>query len=218
MRQLVIIGAGGFGQEAIWVAESMNPSLPEAERWEIPGYLDDNPELAGQEYYGYKVLGRPVEEAGRGSKTWYYCAVGNNAARGQLAERLDGWGWRAATLIHPSVIQARYTRIGEGTYIGAGSIISPNARVGRHVIINQRVSVGHDAVMDDFSQACPGAQLNGRCRIGRGALIGSNASLLQDKSVGDYAVVGSNSQVVRNVDAGTTVCGVPALRISASPG
>jgi sugar O-acyltransferase (sialic acid O-acetyltransferase NeuD family) len=214
MRQLVIIGAGGFGQEAIWVAESMNPALAETERWEILGYLDDNPERDGQEFYGYRVLGRPSEGARKGRETWYYCAVGNNTSRAQLAARLDDLGWRAATLVHPSVIQARYTSIGEGTYIGAGSIVSPNARIGRHVIINQRVSIGHDAVMDDFSQACPGAQINGRCRVGRGALVGSNASLLQDKRVGDNAVVGANSQVVRDVETGTTVCGVPARRIS----
>jgi sugar O-acyltransferase (sialic acid O-acetyltransferase NeuD family) len=213
MRQLVVVGAGGFGQEAIWVAESMNEGLSAASRWEILGYLDDNPESKGSEFYGYRVLGKPGDGVRAGKETWYYCAVGKNPARERLAARLDELGWRAATLVHPSVIQAKYVEIGEGTYVGAGSILSPNAAIGRHVIINQRVSIGHDAVLEDFSQACPGAQINGACKVLRGALVGSNASIHQGRTVGAFAVVGANSQVVRNVDAQTSVCGVPAKRL-----
>ena len=78
-------------------------------------------------------------------------------------------------------------------------------------MINTRAAVGHDAVMADFSQACPGAQINGYCSIGESAMIGSNASILPGKSVGDHATVGGNSQVIRSVRAGTTVNGVPAM-------
>lgn len=206
MRKLVIFGAGGFGQEAAWVAESMNDQLPTHTRWEILGFLDDDPSKAGRQYFGHKTLStRPTE-----SDIWYYCAVGRNITREKISQRLDGYGWKAATLVHASVISARGVEIGEGTYVGPGSILSPMAQVGRHVIINQRVSIGHDAVLGDFSQACPGAQINGYCRLGRYALVGSNASIHQGKKVGEKAVVGSNSQVITDVATSTSVCGVPA--------
>jgi sugar O-acyltransferase (sialic acid O-acetyltransferase NeuD family) len=212
MRPFVVVGAGGFGKEAIWVAECMNEQLDVAARWEILGYLDDNPDHEGREFYGYRVLGRPGASLRAGKETWYYCAVGKNAVRERLAARLDELGWRAATLVHPSVIQAKRIEIGMGTYVGAGAILSPNARVGQHVIVNQHASIGHDAVLEDFTQVCPGAQINGACKVLRGALVGSNASIHQGRTVGAYAVVGANSQVVRNVDPKTSVCGVPAKR------
>lgn len=209
MQDLVIFGAGGFGQEAVWVAESMNDQLPPAERWNVLGYLDDDASKAGKTFYGYPVLSSAP--AGR---VWFHCALGDNATREAVAARLEARGWRPATLIHPSVIRAKFVEVGEGSYVGAGSILSPSCRLGRHVLVNQRVAIGHDAVLEDFSQACPGAQINGYCTLRRGAFVGSNASLHQGRVVGERAVVGANSQVIRDVEPGATVLGVPARVLS----
>lgn len=215
MRNLIIFGGGGFGAEAAWVAEDVNAAAGQPE-WNILGYVDDDPQKHGCEFYGYRVLGTAEQIARQGDcrDTWYYCAVGNNAVRRELAARLDGLGWRAATLIHPSVIRAKNVVVGEGTYVGPLSTLSPNCTVGRHVIVNQRVAIGHDAVVGDFSNLCPGAQINGACRVGKYALIGSNSSIIQGRLVGESAVLGSNSVAIRSVDAGITVLGVPAKRIT----
>lgn len=211
-KKLIIVGAGGFGSEAAWVAESMNEKSPASKPWQILGYADDDPAKVGSRLYGYPVLGSASEVAAkwRGEKIWFYCAIGCNETRGKTAAALARLGWQAATLIHPSVICANDVEIGAGSYVGAYSILNPKAVIGRHVLINQRVAVGHDAVLGDFSQACPGAQLNGNVQIGRGAFIGSNASIHQGKRVGEWATVGANSQVIMAVKDRQTVCGVPA--------
>lgn len=206
MRKLVIFGAGGFGQEAAWVAESMNAHLPPDEAWEVLGYIDDNPKLACRAFYGYPVLG----EAPEARELWFHCALGNNGTREAVAAKLEARGWRPATLVHPSVVRAKDVAIGDGTYVGALSVLSPNARIGRHVLINQRVAIGHDAVLEDFSQACPGAQINGSCKLERGAFVGSNASLSQGRKVGRGGVLGANSTAIIDVAPGATVIGVPA--------
>ena len=215
MEKIVIIGAGGYASEAAWVLEEMNKSGSVDHRWQILGYADNDVTTKGQLVYDYEILGTPLEIAKQyqGDNLWYYCAIGNNVSRAAIAKDMDRLGWQAATLIHPSVVRARKVAIGEGAYIGAGSILCPNSTIGRHVIINTRVTVGHDSVLADFSQVCPGAQINGFCKVGQGALIGSNASIFPGKSVGDDAVVGANSQVIRSVKAGATVNGVPALLI-----
>lgn len=216
MKNIVVMGAGGFGAEAIWVLEDMNKYCDAAEQWNILGYVDDDASKKDKEFYDYRTLGTPsaVAEIYRGQEVWYFCAIGSNSTREGVAKRLDGLGWRPAILIHPSVIMARNTSIGEGTYIGAGSIVCPNAAIGRHIIINVRVAIGHDAVLEDFSQAGPGAQINGFCRLGLGAMVGSNASILPGKSIGMHATVGGNSQVVCTVRPNTTVNGVPAVVIN----
>jgi acetyltransferase-like isoleucine patch superfamily enzyme len=85
--------------------------------------------------------------------------------------------------------------------------------VGNHVIINTHVSVGHDSVLEDYSQICPGARISEGCRIGRQAFLGSNASLTPGVAVGCGAVVGANSHAVRTVPPGVTVVGCPARAV-----
>lgn len=219
MRKLIIAGAGGFGAEAAWVAEEMTSlGLPDT-AFEILGYVDDDPKKVGIELYGYRGLGRPEDVAGQlaDRELWYYCAVGDNRIREAMAARLDALGWRPATLIHPSVVQAKYVQVGAGTYVGALSILSPNCTVGRHVIVNQRVAIGHDAVIGDFCTICPGGQINGHCHLGTGVLVGSNASIYQGRTIGDWAVLGSNSLAVGDVPASAAVIGVPAKSLRAVP-
>jgi acetyltransferase-like isoleucine patch superfamily enzyme len=76
--------------------------------------------------------------------------------------------------------------------------------------VNQRVSVGHDARLDDFSQACPGAQINGFCQLGRRALIGSNASMHPGTAVGDRSVLAANSFLLRSIGPAVSAIGIPA--------
>lgn len=45
------------------------------------------------------------------------------------------------------------------------------------------------------------------------AVLQTHATLLPHKRVGAHAVVGAGSVAVRNVKAGTTVVGVPAVRL-----
>jgi len=207
------MGAGGFGQEAVWVAEDMNEHLPAADRWDVRGYIDDDASKAGLRLYGYDTLGTPSKfrSCSEGQEIHYFCAIGDNRVREKVCAILSAWNWRPATLVHSSVVAAKGVRIGEGTYVGAGVVLCPNAQLGAHAILNVRAVVGHDVVIEDFAQLGSGATVNGDCLIERGAFLGSNASVHRGRSVGAFAVVGSNSQVLRSVKPSTTVFGVPAV-------
>jgi len=210
-KPLIIVGAGGFGVEALWVAEEMNRATT-ARPWTILGFADDHWRPDAGDVYGYRVLGTPeaVATAMAGQQVGFHCAIGDNSSRAAVAARLDALGWSAATLVHPSVICARDVTIGKGVYIGALSILSPLCQVGDHVLINQRVAVGHHSKIGSYAQLCPGSQINGGCQIGEGALIGSNASICPTGKVGRYAVVAANSMVLRSVGDHKSVIGVPA--------
>lgn len=216
VRKLIIAGAGGFGAEAVWVAEEMNAAA--SPPWQILGYVDDDLRKEGSTLYGYPVLGSPCPVAAElsGQEIWYHVAIAKTAARQRMVERLEQFGWQAATLVHPSVVRAREVEIGPGTYVGALAVLSPGSSIGQHVIINQRVAVGHDSSIGDFANLCPGAQVNGCCVVGMGATLGSNSSIHQGRSVGQYATVASNSLVIRSVPGGTTVLGIPARAIRAA--
>ena len=178
--------------------------------WKIRGFVVFDPTKFPQTLYSYPVLGTSKEAAVSlaGTHTFFICMIGDNRIREEQAHEAEDLGWKPVALVHPSVIVARETTIGPGSYIGAGSIISPFAKVGAHVIVNNHVSVGHNSVMEEFSQACPGVRINGRCVVRRSAFIGSNATLLPGCNVGESAVV------LRSVAPFTMVMGVPAKVIS----
>lgn len=214
-RELVIIGAGGFGAIAACVADDINAALKQSDdqaKWNLIGYADGDPAKRGTNHAGRTVHGT-IEEVGlnlRGHEVWFFCAIGNNGARATMAKVAEELGWKPATLVHPSAIVARSAEIAAGTYVGPGTVISSNARIGAHVILDMQVSVGHDAVISDFCSVFPGARITGCCRLEEYVLVGANAALLPGTVVGDRAVVGACSLAHGHVPADTTILGVPA--------
>ena len=42
MKDIIILGAGGLGQEVVWLVEEINDTRKE---WNILGYLDSHPSV-----------------------------------------------------------------------------------------------------------------------------------------------------------------------------
>ncbi len=216
MKKLIIYGSNGFALEVAWTAEAMNNSTSSEEKWEVLGFINLESKKSSQQMDGHPIFSNidTVISKIKEQEIWYSCALFENKERKSSAEIMEKHGFKPAKIIHPTVLISNSARIEEGTYVGAYSIINPGVRIGKHVLINQRVAIGYNVVMEDYSHACPGAQINGNCKIETGAMIGSNASILQNRIIGSYATVGSNSHVVTNVKRNCSVTGVPARIIS----
>lgn len=221
--KLLILGAGGLGTEYLWVAQEMNQKARRNGRsdslWEILGYADDDPTKKDQLIFGHLVHGNIQETFAKyGSHdVGFAAAIGRNDVRERIAQDAEQIGWTPVTLAHPSAIIAEQTAIGAGTYLAPGTVVCPGAIIGRHVIVNTHASIGHDSVLEDLVQICPGARVNGGCRVEKSGFLGSNASLAPGVTVGQSAVVGANSVAVRKVSRGVTVLGCPAIPIRPNP-
>ena len=62
MKDLVILGAGGFGRETAWLVEEINRVMPV---WNLLGFIDNNAELQGKDINGLSVLGSDAWLASR---------------------------------------------------------------------------------------------------------------------------------------------------------
>ncbi|HEY3694466.1 serine O-acetyltransferase [Phenylobacterium sp.] len=98
--------------------------------------------------------------------------------------------------IHPA------TQIGSGVFIdhGTGIVIGETAVIGDDVSMLQGVTLGGTG--KERGDRHP--------KIGRGVLLGANATVLGNIVIGDYAKVASGSVVLKPVPPGCTAAGVPA--------
>ncbi|GIE78715.1 acetyltransferase [Actinoplanes philippinensis] len=206
---LVIVGCGGHGREILGIVAAVNAST--GDPWKVLGFLDDapaGPNLSALDRLGTAWLG-PVEMVAE-LDAYLVIGIGDPRIRAAVAARLDPVGRPAATLVHPAATVGPDNRLAEGVVMFAGARVTTNVTLGRHVHLNQNATVGHDAVLADFVQVNPLAAVSGNCVLGRAALVGTTASVLQGRSVGAGATVGAGACVVRDVAAGRVVKGVPA--------
>lgn len=203
MRDLFIVGAGGFGREATWTVERIN-ALSQQPAWRIIGYADDSPKLKkGDNFEGYPILGG-VEEASRdypGASV--FIALGNNAKRADLYRRLRGHDFPA--LIDPKAQISPTTEFRHGAFIGAGAVIQAGAELGKFAVVGSNAVIGHDAVLGDFVNLGPGAVVAGGSKIGNGVSFYANASTMPRTVVGDNATVSAGAAASGEVPPGAVV-------------
>lgn len=200
---ITVIGSGGHGSV---VCDAVAATAEPGVRLRV---LDEDPAAAGRSLLGYEVVA-PISLATVAEGMRYHLAIGNNAARHALAERLREIDAEPVTISHPRAVIASSATVSAGSFLAAGAIVGPRSVIEEHVIVNHMAVVDHDCVVERYAHVAPGAVLGGAVRIGAGALIGAGATVLPGVQVGSWAVVGAGAVVIRNVPDGVTVVGVPA--------
>ena len=211
MKDLIIFGASGFGREVAWAVERINKvSLT----WNLLGFMDDADSIQMSEINGYKVLGKTAD-IGNYPDAYFVVAVGASKVREKIVSNLKtvNPNVKFGTIIDPSVELSNLVTIGEGTIICAHTIITVNIEIGSHVIINLDCTVGHDAILQDFTTLYPSVNVSGITNIGRAVELGTGMQIIQGKSIGDYSIVGAGAVVVKNIPEKCIAVGSPAKPI-----
>ncbi len=117
--------------------------------------------------------------------------------------------------------------VGDGCIVGQGVYVAPRVQIGRRVKIQNGVSIFSGVVLEDDVFCGPSVVftnvLNPRAfierksefretRVGVGASLGANATILCGVIIGHFALVGAGSVVTRDVPSYAVVKGNPARR------
>ncbi len=166
MKKLLIIGAGGHAKV---VAET---ALLHDE-YEIIGFADDNIKL-GTPVFGDFTIISTVNEISALVFDEFIVAIGNNETRKEIFNSLSV-NYKPAIIIHQRAIVSKFSKIGLGTVVLAGAIVSFGVEIGENCIINAASLIDHESM------------IAANCHIAQGVIIGSNCSIkeLSNIALGD---------------------------------
>ena len=210
MKNLLIIGARGFGREMF---NSATESHGYGAEFAIKGFLDDKTD-ALDGFEGYPPIIGTVEGYDPQEDDVFICALGDVHYKVKYTKMMLEKGGEFITLIHKSAYVSKNVKIGKGCLILADTRIQCDATIGNYVTIQPKAVIGHDAVVEDWCMINALADCGGASHMEEGATLHTCSFLLPKKRIGAYAVVGACSLAARNVKPGTVVLGVPAKELA----
>ena len=190
--KLALFGYGGHARE---VAAQIND--------DITFFVDDA--------YSNEVA-KPISEFDP-TEYMMMVAVADSRDRFDIVQKLPK-ETKYFTYIHPTVlIMDDNIKIGEGSFIGAYSILTTNINIGKHAILNRGNHIGHDTIIKNYFSAMPGAIVSGNVTIHDLVYMGTNSSVKEKLSIHSLTTIGSNSTVVKHINQPGTYVGCPAKQI-----
>lgn len=154
MKNLLILGAGGFGRTAAELARCTG-------QFGKIRFLDD----ASREE---DVVGTLAEyRAFAGEYPCAAVAIGNNAVRLQWVRTLRQAGFELPVLVHPRAWVSPSATVGAGSFVLPGAVINTGVSAGAGCIVNCNAVLDHDCRLEDGVHACLG------CIVKAGAVISS---------------------------------------------
>jgi UDP-2-acetamido-3-amino-2,3-dideoxy-glucuronate N-acetyltransferase len=137
-------------------------------------------------------------EIGEGVTIWHFshimtgCKIGNNCNLGQNV------------VVSPGVVLGRNVKVQNNVSIYTGVICEDDVFLGPSMVftnvVNPRSAIRR---RDEYKET----------RVGRGASIGANATIVCGNDIGEYAFVGAGAVVTKNVKPYALVVGNPAKQI-----
>ncbi len=211
MKKIAIIGSGGFGREVQMLIEQINI---EENQYEFIGFYDDGFEK-GTLINDFPILGGIKDINDVDYKLSIVSAIGEPSLKEKLLNLVSNKNINYPILIHPNVQigNNKYVKIGEGSIITAGVIITVNINIGKHVILNLSCTVGHDTNIGDYSSFMPSVNISGEVEIHKAVYVGTGAKIINQLEIGEYTIVGAGAVVAKTLPAKCTAVGIPAKAI-----
>jgi sugar O-acyltransferase (sialic acid O-acetyltransferase NeuD family) len=205
-RNLLIVGAGGFGREVLGYIEDDNPLF------RVKGFLDSRTDVLDATPRSVGIVGDPLTYDPVPDDV-FMAALGDPKMRFKYTARLrDVHHVDFATVVHPRAAISRHARIRHGCIITPHVSVSVDVQVGEFSVIQEYTVVGHDAQIGSWCQINSHCTIAGGARIGNFVTIHPNSVITRKAVIGDGAVIGAGSVVIGKIPEGVTAIGNPARR------
>ena len=216
MKDLYLIGAGGFTIEVLFLIERFYKN-----RWENIYIIDDDPEKIGSKIRNVDVVSNINDFVAkckneRDIENNVIITINNPEIRMHIIEMFSS---EKISVNFPNIIDKtviideEYSEIGKGNIIMDFVGITGNVNVGDFNIIGARTGIGHDSSIGNFNTFSPRVSISGYVTIGNGNKFGLNSAVLQNKTIGNNNDIWSYTMILRNIKNECTYFGMPAKKI-----
>lgn len=211
MPELLLVGASGLAREVLSLLRTQSDPRTVM-------FVDDDSARWGTVIDGARIIGG-LSEVTNHPTAEIVCCVGRGADRAALVDRLGGLGvtsGRYARVVHGSVDVPDSCRVGAGSILLAGAVLTADVHLGDHVVVMPHVTLTHGNRVGAFATLCAGVAVGGDVHVGSGAYLGMNASVRERVRIGHGAVLGMGSVLLQDVPDHESWAGVPARRLAAA--
>ena len=198
--KLIIIGAGGHGKMCASVALKLN-------QWRQIFFLDD---FKDSKALGLEVIKPITLETHIDSGTDFFVGIGDNEIRKRYIEQLIAMDASVVTLVDPSAVVSKHSKIDEGVIVMPGAIINAGTRIEKASIINTGTIIDHNGHIGSFSHLAPRVSIAGNVSIGAHCMVGIGSTIINNIQITDHTVIGAQSLILKNIDTPGTYFGSSA--------
>ena len=200
LKQLVLIGGGGFSSEVAEVAAQNG--------FNVIGYVDTIKTDSDLNF-----LGTPEDFFSSNFQPEFvfpaYGAVDRKGLIRRTAKLAEMDDINIPALVSTHSYVSGSVKFGRGAFISHGVIVNPNTYIGDFSIINSGTIVGHNVEVSNYSIISGNVFIGGGSRIGESSLVGPGVTIMQSVNIGSEVIVSVGSTVGRNVPDGKTT--LPSL-------
>jgi len=208
MKNIIVFGAGEFGT-LIQNVMSYNQDF------QIAAFGDDNMDKS-------KITTGDVPLFNQGDLFQFakeneiqiaIMAIGNNRVRGIKYNLFKNAGFEMLSIVHPKALIDTEVVYGDNVIIEMGTAIHTHSKIGNNVFLGGDALIGHHNIIGNHVLVGGNASFGGAVVVEDYASIGVGSSIKPGVTIGKGAVVGVGAVVIKDVEPGTTVVGVPAKPI-----
>ncbi|WP_322805532.1 acetyltransferase [Thermanaerothrix sp.] len=199
---VVLYGGGGHGKVLIELIQALG-------MYRLVGIIDDGL-AAGNQVLGVPVLGGAeilphLYQQGVRLAVNGVGGIGRPEVRWRVFEILLQAGLTCPALVHPAAYVERSAQLDGGVQVLPQAYLSSAVKVGFGTVINAGVVVSHDCVLGRCVNLSPGALLAGGVQVEDFAQIGMGATINIGITIGRGARVGNGATVKADVPPGGVV-------------
>lgn len=195
MKQLIIIGARGFGREVYSLAKR---SIGYDETFTIKGFLDDQSDLLD----GFKNLPpilSSVEDYKIQHNDVFICALGSVYWKKYYASIIQIKGGEFINLVDKTAVLGDNCRLGRGCIVCAYVIISNNVSLSDFVSVYPYTAFGHDVEVGNYVHVGPYCFFGGFTLVEDEAVIHVRTTVFDRIKIGKQAVIGAGVTVRKDI-------------------
>jgi acetyltransferase EpsM len=212
-KKVIILGAGG---NANVIKSTINDINEDSNQIEILGYLDDKISDNTNQLIEGKITKKNIDKYKKYKDVYFIWSLRSTVLGQDILKKyksLDIEEKKFLTIIHPTAIVSKYSKIGYGVSIHPFVNISVNVVIKNNVHIFSHSFIGHDTTLDHFCYVANNVSMGAFIKVNEGGYLGMNCTIRERIKIGKWSIVGMGSVIINNINNFSVVAGNPGIEL-----